>query len=103
MNTADVAAITTHGRQPPRRNRSRMTTQMPLRQMIGDVLRECVGHALAEQRLLAFEQELLVAQRAHPIGINVPMLRAALAARDDPIGIRPGLVQRDRSQQRFAA
>ena len=34
MNTADVAAITTHGRQPPRRNRSRMTTQMPLRQMI---------------------------------------------------------------------
>jgi len=38
---------------------------LPLGEIIGNVLRERVGHALAEQRLLAFEQELLVAQRAH--------------------------------------
>ena len=38
---------------------------LPLGEIIGNVLRERVGHVLAEQRLLAFEQELLVAQRAH--------------------------------------
>src|SRR5882724_6071198 len=38
---------------------------LPLREIIGDVLRERICHALAQERLLAFEQKLLVAQRAH--------------------------------------
>ena len=38
---------------------------LPLREIIGNVLRERIGDALIQERLLAFEQKLLVAQRAH--------------------------------------
>jgi hypothetical protein len=38
---------------------------LPLREIVRDALRERVGDALVKERLLAFDEELLVAQRAH--------------------------------------
>ena len=38
---------------------------LPLREIVGDVLRKGVSDALVQERLLAFDEELLVAQRAH--------------------------------------